>query len=162
VLTVATLLLVTAFTAAPDTIPVEGCASRTPNTGIAAFVVMAPASRTARDTMVSATVCVVPARSHSGRFASYHGELHFDSTAARVLRVIKPGEGMRVENTTPAGRVRFAGAAPAGFPEGALLTVLLRVRTPGARPALRLQMLEMNGTDGRSLLKQLVTTQPRQ
>src|SRR5688572_10159111 len=108
VLTTATVQPLTAVTAAPHASPVEGCASRTAGTGIAAFVVMAPAVRTARDTMVNATVCVVPSPSERARIGSYHGELRFDSTAARVLRVVKPGEGMRVENTTPAGRVRFA------------------------------------------------------
>jgi hypothetical protein len=163
VLTLSAVLTLAALAAPPDTVPAEPCASHKPSKGIAAFVVVAPAARGAgsRDTMVSATVCVVPARSQaagSARIASYHGELRFDSAAARVLRVVKPGEGMRVENTAPAGRVRFAGADPAGFAEGTLLTLHLRVAVPGTRPAIRLQMLELNGTDGRSLMPQLVTS----
>lgn len=158
----AAVLTFVALSAPPDTTPAELCASRKPSKaaggGVEAFVAMPPAARTARDTVVSATICVVPSRSGTVRIGSYHGELRFDSTAARVLRVVKPGDGMRVENTTHPGRVRFAGAAPAGISDGTLLTVVLRVRTPGARPALRLQMLELNGTDGRDLMKQLITS----
>ena len=165
-LTFVAVLTLAVLAAPPDSIPAELCASRKPSKGggIAAFVVMppAPVSRMARDTVVTATVCVVrsgaPGGGAGAKIGSYHGELHFDSTAARVLRVVKPGEGMRVENTTPAGRVRFAGADPAGFSEGTFLTVILRVAKPGTRPAVRLQMLELNGTDGHDLMKQLVTS----
>src|SRR5687768_538941 len=155
----AILMLVALST--PDTIPADPCASRAVSRRerIEAFVVVAPARPTAaRDTMVSATVCIVGARSSAARIGSYHGELHFDSTAARVLQVVKPAEGMRVENSTRAGQVKFAGAAPTGFADGTFLTVLLRVVTPGSRPALRLQMLELNSTDGDNLMKRLATS----
>ena len=152
-------VLALAALAGPDTIPADPCASHKPGAagGIEAFVVTAPARLQARDTIVRATVCVVPRSSRGGtRIASYHGELLFDSTAARVLSVVKPGDGMRVENTTGAGRVRFAGAAPTGFSENNLLTVVLRVRTPAAVPKIRLEMRELNGADGTDLMKRLV------
>jgi len=153
-------VLALAALAGPDTIPADPCAShkRGAAGGIEAFVVTAPARLAARDTIMRATVCVVPSRPQVTRIASYHGELLFDSTAARVLSVVKPGDGMRVENTTGAGRVRFAGAAPTGFSEHRLLTVVLRVRTPAAVPKIRLEMRELNGTDGTDLMKRLVTS----
>ena len=158
----ATVLAFAALAGRSDTIPADPCASHKPGAarGIEAFVVTAPARLQARDTIVRATVCVVPApgRPQVERIASYHGELLFDSTAARVLSVVKPADGMRVENTTGAGRVRFAGAAPSGFSESTLLTVVLRVRTPAVVPGIRLHMRELNGIDGVDLMKQLVTS----
>lgn len=169
----AAVLASIALAALPDPVPADPCASRKPGTGIAAFVVVAPqpgagagsargAQAAGRDTVVRATVCVVPARSDTRRIGSYHGELLFDSTAARVLGVVKPRDGMRVENTKPEGRVRFAGAEPGGFTDGTLLTVLLRVAAPGVSPRLRLQMHELNGTDGSDLMKQLDTSSAHQ
>ena len=158
--TFATILAFAALAGRSDTIPADPCASHKLGAarGIEAFVVTAPARLEARDTIVRATVCVVPVRPQVPRIASYHGELLFDSTAARVLSVVKPADGMRVENTTGAGRVRFAGAAPSGFSESTLLTVVLRVRTPAVVPKIRLHMRELNGTDGADLMKQLVTS----
>ena len=112
----------------------------------------------ARDTVMTASVCVLPATAGTGKIGSYHGELHFDSTRARVLRVQKPAGGVRVENTGVSGVVRFAGAEPSGFAPGQLLSVVFRVRTPGTNAPMRLKMIELNGTDGTSLMKQLVTS----
>lgn len=131
----------------------DPCTSLQPGAAIAARVVTEVASP--RDTMVTATVCVVSARGTETKIGSYHGELHFDSTAVSVVRVVKPEGGVRVENPRVKGQVNFAGAAPAGFPGRALVTVVLRVRA-GTRPALRLAMKELNSTDGASLVKQLV------
>lgn len=128
----------------------DPCASRKVASGVEAFVVKAPAG--ARDTVVRAVVCL--RHGAALKVGSYHGELTFDSTAARVVGVEKPQGGMRVENTAQGGRVNFAGANPAGFAEGALLEVMLRV-TPGKVPAVRLEMREINSTAGVSLLKQL-------
>ena len=141
-----------------DSGQVSGCALRKPGASMMAFVAM-PAVK-ARDTVVTAAVCVVDAKTGSAKVASYHGELYFDSTAARVVRVDKPRDGMRVENTTLAGRVNFAGAAPTGFAPGALLSVVLRVKQAGVAPKLRLKMLELNAVDGSNLLKQLVVASP--
>jgi hypothetical protein len=147
---VAALLAVAART---DTVPVDPCASSSPGASPRAFVATAPAR--ARDTVVTASVCLVPAKASATKIGSYHGELHFDSTRVRVLRVQKPAGGVRVENAGIAGVVKFAGAEPTGFAPGQLLSVVFRVRKAGA-PSLRLTMIELNGTDGRSLLKQLV------
>ena len=149
-----TVLIALAVSAASDTSPSDPCATRKPSASIEAFVVM-PAMR-ARDSVVSAAVCVVTARSSTAKIGSYHGELYFDSTAASVLRVEKTTDGLRVENTSLAGRVNFAGAAPTGFSTRMLLNLKLRVRKAGAHPRLRLKMLELNATDGRNLMKQLV------
>jgi len=137
------------------------CASRKPSAAIEAFVVLPPVraqgARVVRgDTVVTAAVCVVPPKSSATKIGSYHGELYFDSTAARVLRVEKLGGGLRVENTTLAGRVNFAGASPSGFAARSLLNVVLRVKKPGARPKLELKMLELNAIDGTSLMNRLV------
>lgn len=163
----AAVLASLALAALPEPASADPCASRKPGTGIAAFVVVAPPSGSGtgrgaqgatRDTVVRATVCIVPSGPVTRRIGSYHGELLFDSTAARVLGVVKPGGGMRVENTGQEGRVRFAGAEPAGFTDGALLTVLLRMATPGVSPKFRLEMRELNATDGSDLMKQLHTS----
>ena len=139
-----------------DSTPAERCAARA-RSGVEAFVVMAKPA--ARDTIARATVCVVSAK--APKFASYHGELSFDSTAARVVSVDKPKDGMRVENARQRGSVRFAGAAPEGFTDPAFVTVTFRIAKPGAPPRVRLRMLELNGVDGASLLKQLVISDPR-
>jgi hypothetical protein len=154
-------LLLIGLAGAPDTVPADPCVARASARAgaIEAFVVV-PAMR-ARDTVVTAQVCVVPRTEAGGQRAkigSYHGELRFDSTNARVLRVEKPAGGVRVENARIAGAVRFAGAEPLGFQAGQLLSVVLRVAKPGMRPVVRLTMIELNATDGTSLMKQLVTS----
>jgi len=122
---------------------------------VEAFVAINPLRQS--DTLATVTVCVV-ARSATVRVGSYHGELLFDSTSVRVVRVEKTAGGMRVENATKSGRVNFAGAAPEGFPPGALVSVVLRVQPRGKAPTLRLAIRELNTVDGKSLLSQLVTT----
>jgi len=150
---IASLLLASLATVAVDTAPPTTCAARKAGATPQAFVAIAP--ETARDTVVRATVCVTLAAKSDAKVGSYHGELYFDSLAVAAVRVQKPAGGMRVENTTIPGRVNFAGAAPAGFPPGALVQVVLRLKQTGARPAVRLQMLELNSTDGVDLMKQL-------
>jgi hypothetical protein len=174
IVVLSTLLTLAGLSAVIDTgrggVPGDLCASRKPGASVEAFVVSPPVR--ARDTVVTASICVLPPKSSTTKVGSYHGELYFDSTAARVLRVEKPrsgeagagggggggGGGLRVENTSLAGRVNFAGAAPSGFAPGALLNVLLRVKRPGAQLKLRLKMLELNATDGSSLMSRLVVT----
>ena len=149
------LAVATAMTlAAPDSVPPASCAARKAGTQAQAFVAVAPVAG-ARDTMMTATVCVTLAVRSAQKIGSYHGELHFDSTAVRGVRVVKAEGGMRVENATQAGRVNFAGAAPTGFPEGALVKVVLRLRKAGQRPALTLEMKELNTVEGVDLMKQL-------
>jgi hypothetical protein len=120
--------------------------------GVQAYVELAPVHPS--DTLVTATVCIV---SRSAKIGSYHGELLYDSLTARFVRAETPtAAGMHAENSRESGRLRFAGAAPTGFPEPALLSVTLRVRKAGTRPAVRLDVRELNATDGASLLQQLV------
>lgn len=103
-----------------------------------------------RDSLVRIAVCVsVPA---SRRVGSYHGELTFEPGDARLVRIEKPSEGMRVENATVAGRVNFAAAVPAGLGSGMLLVVVLKSVRAGAVPRVKLCMLELNDTRGGSLL----------
>lgn len=141
----------------PDTVPVDPCASRKASASVEAFIVVPPMR--ARDTVVTAAVCVVPPRTAGSesmtKIGSYHGELYFDSTKVKVLRVEKPPGGIRVENTKLRGQLNFAGAEPGGFPVGPLINVVLRVSKPGARPAMRLKLRELNATDGTSMMKQL-------
>ena len=139
---------------APQRAGADACASAKPAASMRAVIVV-PARQTS-DTLVRATVCVVPASGGAASIGSYHGELHFDSTAVSVVKVEKPAGGVRVENANLKGQVNFAGAAPAGFPGRGLVTVVLRVRRPGSALALRLTMKELNSTDGKSLMKQLV------
>ena len=156
-LPVATLIALTTLGSVSDTGPADRCADRRTSPGgrLSAVVVLTPVK--ARDTVATASVCVMRPRASTTRIGSYHGELYFDSTAASVVRVERPADGLRVENTTLAGRVNFAGAAPTGFSSGALVHVLLRMKTPGAVPRLRLRMLELNAVDGSSLMKTLAT-----
>ncbi|HEU4995391.1 MAG TPA: hypothetical protein VFT29_11260 [Gemmatimonadaceae bacterium] len=155
--TLSTIALIGAVFAAADTTPAEPCAStaRKPGASPQAFLVSQTRSR---DTLVSVAVCVMLPKASAAKVGSYHGELYFDSTTTTVARVEKQSSsGIRVENATLAGRVNFAGAAPSGFPAGPLVSVVLRTR-PGAAPRVRLKMIELNATDGTSLMKALVTS----
>ena len=132
----------------------DPCAELQPGRTITARLVT---SRHTPGDTVTATVCVVPMRGMNAlKIGSYHGELHFDSTAAVVARVVKPEGGVRVENATIRGQVNFAGAAPTGFPGRALMTVVLRMRSASTKPALRLVIKELNTTDGQKLAQEVV------
>jgi hypothetical protein len=152
------LLAALMFSTAPDTVPVDPCATSAPGPSPRAFVTITPTR--SRDTVVTAYVCAFPAKA-SAKIGSYHGEVHFDSTRARVLHVRKPAGGVRVENAQIPGMVKFAGAEPTGFAAGQLLSIALRVGKAGTTPGVRLKMIELNGTDGASMLKQLVVTSNR-
>lgn len=130
----------------------DPCAALQPGRTITARLIT---SRFAPGDTLTTTVCVVPQRGSALEIGSYHGELHFDSTAT-VLRVDKPEGGVRVENATVSGQVNFAGAAPTGFPGRALVTVVFELRNASARPRLRLEIKELNTTDGRKLAQELV------
>jgi hypothetical protein len=136
----------------------DPCAELQPGRTITARLVT---SRHAPGDTVIATVCVIPMRGMDAmKIGSYHGELHFDSTAAVVAGVVKPEGGVRVENSTLRGQVNFAGAAPTGFPGRALVTVMLKLRSAATKPALRLVIRELNTTDGQKLSQQVVV-EPR-
>ena len=103
-----------------------------------------------QDSLVRVAVCVtVPA---GRRVGSYHGEVTFVPGDARLVRIEKPGDGMRVENATVAGRVNFAAAAPSGLDSGVLLVVVLKTARAGIAPLVKLCMLELNDTRGGNLL----------
>jgi hypothetical protein len=139
---------------APQRAGADACASAKPAASLRAMVIVPP--RQAKDTLVRATVCVMPATGTAATIGSYHGELHFDSTAVAAVTVEKAAGGVRVENANVKGQVNFAGAAPSGFPGRALVTVVLKLRRPGSAPAFKLTIKELNSTDGKSLMKQLV------
>jgi hypothetical protein len=147
-------LLLLVLLQSPPRASADACLSARPAAAPRAVVVVPPGQ--GKDTLVRATVCIVPASGKAAAIGSYHGELHFDSTAATVVAVEKPAGGVRVENTTLKGQVNFAGAAPSGFPGRGLVTVVLKLRRAGSAPALRLTMKELNSTDGKSLMKELV------
>lgn len=86
---------------------------------------------------------------------SYNGQLTWDSTAARALDIASPPGGSRVANRFERGRVRFAGAAPAGFADGEVLRVRMSTLRPGVPVRLVLRWREVNAVDGRSLLSDL-------
>lgn len=154
-----TLAAAAAWMAAPAPPWENPCGTRAPGSPARAFVVVA--TPRASDTLLTAAVCLHPPDAPARKVGSYHGELRFDSTQARVLRVEKPsGGGVRVENTNVPGVVKFAGADPTGFDSAQLLRVTLRLRRAGRSPQLRLRIIEMNATDGKSLLKDLVTSAP--
>ena len=138
--------------ASADTIAPD-CESRRPTAAVEAWVAMRPVR--AADTVVTARVCVVP-KSAATKIGSYHGELRFDSTVVRVVRVEKTAGGMRAENATKRGLVKFAGATPDGFPHGAVMSVVLRLAKRGQAPTFSLSMLELNTVDGQPLLPKLV------
>lgn len=146
-------MLTLALTLALLTGTPDPCAALQPGRTITARLVTA--RQTPGDTL-TVTVCVVPARGSAPlRIGSYHGELHFDSTTS-VVRVEKPDGGVRVENATLAGQVNFAGAAPTGFPGRALMSVVLKLKSASAHPTLRLQIKELNTTDGQKLTQDVV------
>lgn len=153
-----TFVAITAFVSPSDTTPPASCAARKAGSAPEAFIAIAPGH--ARDTTVTASVCITLPTASAAKIGSYHGELHFDSALVSAVRVQKPAGGLRVENATIPGRVNFAGAAPTGFPTGAVVNVVLRLRKPGARPTVHLEMLELNATDGADLMKQLKTAAP--
>lgn len=140
------LLIAIALLQSPQA--VEPCGDKRVTSGAEAYVVADPGR--AADTLVTAVVCLKVGR--GVKVGSYHGELTFDSTSARVVDVARATGGMRVENAKDGGRVRFAGADPMGFADGMLLRVTFRPTRRGKAPALTLQMRELNSTAGASLL----------
>src|SRR4051812_8613556 len=82
---------------------------------------------------------------------SYSATLSFDSTAARVTRVDVSG-GMQVANANVGGKVRLAGAAPAGFRSGALATVRLKLLRGRSLPRIRLALNEASSPAGVSVI----------
>lgn len=132
----------------------DPCGDRRVKSGAETYVVSTPsqtsAAAAAGDTILTAVVCL---RHAPGvKVGSYHGELLFDASSARVLGVERPRGGMRVENAKEGGRVRFAGAEASGFSDGMLLRVRMRMTRAGMVPPIALQMKELNSISGTSLI----------
>jgi hypothetical protein len=125
-----------------------GCPAGAPG----AAIVVSPEVET-QDTLVTVRICL--ATPTGRRIGSYHGELAFAANDARVLRVERPNEGMRVENASAPGKVSFAGAVPNGLGSGVLLTVRLRPTTSTGPLVTRLRIMELNDPNGGSLLDEV-------
>ena len=110
-----------------------------------------------RDTVVEARICL-RMRDPKIRIGSYHGVVTWDSTKARLVDVEKGRMGMRLENTTKAGMVDFAGAFPAGFDDRAALTLELSLAKAGKLPPMTLHMYELNEVRGTVLTPMLSVT----
>jgi len=111
----------------------------------------------ARDTMAVVRVCLAT-KDPKVRIGSYHGLLTYDSLAARLIRVDKGKQGMKIENTTRAGAIDFAGAFPGGLDDSVALTLRLALTKPGKLPTLRLHMFELNSLSGTVLTSTLRVT----
>jgi hypothetical protein len=111
----------------------------------------------ATDTVVMVRVCLAT-HDPNIRIGSYHGLVTWDSTAATLIRAVKGKVGMRIENTTKAGAVDFAGAFPAGLNDTIALTLHLALAKPGKLPPLRLHMFELNTVAGDVITSRLRVT----
>jgi hypothetical protein len=107
-----------------------------------------PVKTAARDTLVTARLCLVPPRSGVG---SYQATLAFDSTVMRVVRV-ELSNGMQAKNATVPGVIRLAGAAPAGFTRGPLATLAFKAKHGAVLGKIRLTLREVNSISGVTLL----------
>ena len=134
----------------------QACARPTGSTVAKASMELA-AKVGARDTTAVVRVCIAT-KDPAVRIGSYHGLVTWDSTAARLEKVEKGRMGMRIENTTKAGVVDFAGAFPAGLTDTIALTLRLSLTKPGKLPPLRLHMFELNEVTGKILTSQLRVT----
>ena len=111
----------------------------------------------ARDSVVDARICL-RTRDSKLRIGSYHGVVTWDSTKATLREVKKGRRGMRLENTTKAGVVDFAGAFPSGLDERSVMTLELTLAKPGKLPPLTLHMFELNEVSGTVLTSTLSVT----
>jgi hypothetical protein len=83
--------------------------------------------------------------------ASYQGELLYDAAKLRLERAQFPAGVAGAWNEVQPGRVRFAGAASAGVPEGAVLTLRFTALAPPVRESFALVMEEVVAHDFSSL-----------
>jgi hypothetical protein len=103
----------------------------------------------AKDTVVTARLCLVPSRAGVG---SYHATLTFDSTMMRALRVDVSG-GMQAKNMNIPGIIKLAGAAPGGFARGPLATIVFKPLKGRTLAKIRLTLVELNAPSGAGLLE---------
>lgn len=102
----------------------------------------------AKDTVLSARLCLVPPKAGVG---SYNAMLTFDSTVMRAVRVDVSG-GMQAKNMTVPGVIKLAGAAPNGFARGPLATIVFKLLTGKSLAKVRVTLVEANTPGGASLL----------
>ena len=119
---------------------------RAPATAATSFFVE-PGPVGARDTVVVARLCL----SSRARIGSYTAVLSYDTTRMRVGRVETRG-GMQASNARVPGVIRFAGAAPDGFANGALASIAFKPVSGRALGRITVSVSEANSTSGTSLL----------
>jgi hypothetical protein len=102
----------------------------------------------AKDTVLSARLCLVPPKAGIG---SYNAMLTFDSTVMRAVRVDVSG-GMQAKNMTVPGVIKLAGAAPNGFARGPLATIVFKPLMGKSLAKVRVTLVEANTPGGASLL----------
>jgi hypothetical protein len=113
-----------------------------------AYLFLEAVKGAAKDTVVSARLCLVPPKRGVG---SYHATLTFDSTIMRAVRVDVSG-GMQAKNMAVQGIIKLAGAAPNGFGRGPLATIVFRPLKGKALAKIRLTLVELNTPAGAALL----------
>jgi hypothetical protein len=125
----------------------QPAASQTPDPlaglgpGIHPVLVVAPAEGGARVELHLRRVQV------QGQVASYQGELRYDAAALRLAGAQLPAGVAGAWNEVQPGVVRFAGAAPAGLPDGAVLTLRFAASSPPVRESFELAMEEVVAHD---------------
>ncbi|HEX2079834.1 MAG TPA: cohesin domain-containing protein [Longimicrobium sp.] len=82
-----------------------------------------------------------------GRVASYQGELRYDASVLRLRGAQLPAGVAGAWNEVEPGRVRFAGAAPGGVPDGAVLTLRFAASAPPVRESFAVAMEEVVAHD---------------
>jgi hypothetical protein len=128
--------------------PAPVCAVPGSATTKGAYLFLEAVKAAAKDTVVSARLCLVPPRAGVG---SYHATMTFDSTMMRAVRVDVRG-GMQAKNMAVPGVIRLAGAAPSGFGRGPLATILFKPLKGKALARIRLTLVELNTPRGVGLL----------
>ena len=113
-----------------------------------AYLFLEAVKPAAKDTVVSARLCLVPPKAGVG---SYHATLTFDSTIMRAVRVDVSG-GMQAKNMAVPGVIKLAGAAPNGFGRGPLATIVFKPLKGKALAKIRLTLVELNTPGGVTLL----------
>ena len=102
----------------------------------------------AADTVLTARLCLIPPESGVG---SYTATLTFDSSAMRAVRVDVSG-GLQAKNTSVAGVIKLAGAAPRGFGRGPLATIVFWRPKKKQLAPIRVTLVEVSSTTGATLL----------
>lgn len=146
-----------AWYAPPGLSALNTCSGRTAS-GPAAYVVVDRI--TGADSLASVTICIVADAAHL-RLGGYHGELTLPRST-RVVKVERPSGGTRIENTTVAGRVSFAGVASEGVTSGAILGLTIARRSARDDAQLRLTLIDVTDINGRDVRSQIaVDSMPR-